>query len=781
MTDIENTDGRVDNIPVKNEQNEEDKIIDSFLNQVDEQKKTWVDNVFEEDKNLGKDSKNLKKWFENFLKYEKEETNIFYAKNELLDCENQGDVRKFIEDHQWCKVASGVVTYEMDLKKEKTKVVEREAANNEAEAANNEAEAANNEAEAANKEAEAANKEAITTNKGAEVQATGEKIRDLNNKEISLNNDINSREQSAVNLNDIEQQRQANVNEQWKQLGMLYENLKLKHNTLEKDVQHIYEGVKSTLEKEGVLNQIKKKWGDEESINNYILIRATLQVAKNNSEYWEQEIWLIQQAVKNFENSCNIPDTSLDSFSKENIKNTREELFNKEVWNESLIKIRDDNTGNRDYSEVFHEMGDEELIQNYWKFLEWISKDFSIKYQTDPKFKELTDKAIKVKDSPDATNQDKQLWMLYSNMIRELKDKKMWVEEKTKDLIEEMCLITQVNWMAKCIWQENRKDFNKANDIKIDENGVMTLKVWDISMRQNTKEEWSRLQISSKIVKTDSSDTENLENPENKSQIEIWGEWKFKNSPFRLPGQESIFKMVTDTVQSNSSLENFDNIDAYIDDIQANIVSRMEDVYKDADQAHDYMREQAKKLELEKGVREFLENFTDGKWEFSWIIDESKKELYDFVNTMMFNIENSTETERDTFIEIIKRINEMAKLGKDKSNDSGLTNHSNKFAQYLTGEILSNTRKFLKGDMVEENKPFAFKLFENYKKENDDRKVGSELRMLDFEQMKRDLDIVEAQVAENKSPETKKDEQELAAIEDIFNYEGDGYPPEYTA
>jgi hypothetical protein len=36
-------------------------------------------------------------------------------------------------------------------------------------------------------------------------------------------------------------------------------------------------------------------------------------------------------------------------------------------------------------------------------------------------------------------------------MIKELNSKKIDVEEKTKDMMEEMCLITQINAMAKCI------------------------------------------------------------------------------------------------------------------------------------------------------------------------------------------------------------------------------------------------------------------------------------------------------------------------------------------
>ncbi|MBR7036610.1 hypothetical protein IKI14_01735 [bacterium] len=78
-----------------------------------------------------------------------------------------------------------------------------------------------------------------------------------------------------------------------------------------------------------------------------------------------------------------------------------------------------------------------------------------------------------------------------------------------------------------------------------------------------------------------------------------------------------------------------------------------------------------------------------------------KNEAYDFLNTMMFNIENSTETERGRFLDIMQRINRMAELGRNNSNDSELTNHSDQFAQYLTGKSLSNTRDILNGKTVD--------------------------------------------------------------------------------
>ena len=104
----------------ENEQSEEDKILDSFLNQVDEQRKDWMNNVFA-------NNEKLKKWFKDFLKYAKE-TDIIDAVDELSNCESQEDVQKFIEDHQWYKIPSSGITDNMKIKKNTTEVAEWTAA-----------------------------------------------------------------------------------------------------------------------------------------------------------------------------------------------------------------------------------------------------------------------------------------------------------------------------------------------------------------------------------------------------------------------------------------------------------------------------------------------------------------------------------------------------------------------------------------------------------------------------------------------------------------------------
>ena len=483
--------------------------------------------------------------------------------------------------------------------------------------------------------------------------------------------------------------------------------------------------------------------------------------------------------LKNIDNECKIADTRLSSFSKENIWQTRTELFNDDIWNQSLIEARNNNKENRDYSEVFHEISEEDLIRNYWKLLEWISKDFLNKYQTDSNFKILTDNARKVKNNPDATNQDKQLWTLYDNMIKELNSKKIDVEEKTKDMMEEMCLITQINAMAKCIWQESFS-LNKANEIKYDETWAMVLDGhidWvNFSVRHNFDEDWSYLQTSSKLVKAENT---NANNPENKSLIKIGGEWRFENSPFKLPGKESIFGMVSDVVASTEfSGENFDSVDDYIDNMQEWIVWKMDDVFdKDAEAANDYMKWQIKREEAIQETDKFIRNFED--WlEFTWIVNSSNKKLYDFLNIMNFNIKNIKNPEKseemNKLIEVMRRINKIAELGKSNSKASELNNHADNFGKYLTGDSLLNTRKILKNENVDDKTPSAFDLFKNYKKENDSRNIG-ELYMLDFQQIDRTLNVVEttsAIVADAKKSGSEAD--------DLLKNASSLWPPDST-
>jgi hypothetical protein len=103
-----------------------------------------------------------------------------------------------------------------------------------------------------------------------------------------------------------------------------------------KEAEKIKKGLPEETKK-----QLEEKGYDENFINDYILLRVTLNEVKNDSSFDKNvvaqfeskvnELGTLDIILKNIDNSCNIPDTSLDSFSSENISQTRTELFHPEI------------------------------------------------------------------------------------------------------------------------------------------------------------------------------------------------------------------------------------------------------------------------------------------------------------------------------------------------------------------------------------------------------------------------------------------------------------------
>ena len=178
--------------------------------------------------------------------------------------------------------------------------------------------------------------------------------------------------------------------------------------------------------------------------------------------------------------ACNIPDTSLSSFSTENITHTRKELFDPVIWNESLKTARDNNMDSHKeaYAEIFPEMWTDEVIAKYGKFLEWDLKAFWQQYESNRdviKNKIAEIRIIMMNQQIFNENwenyisdEEKILWNNYKKMLSVTNEIRKETEEQTKNLMEEMCIISQIKWMYMCIWQEEWKDFNlnKANEIE---------------------------------------------------------------------------------------------------------------------------------------------------------------------------------------------------------------------------------------------------------------------------------------------------------------------------
>jgi len=175
-----------------------------------------------------------------------------------------------------------------------------------------------------------------------------------------------------------------------------------------------YQNMKSQLENSWVINQLRKSNHDDEFIKNYVLIHATLHELKTNPTNYEQsDISYFDKVVKNLNNACKIPDTNFDSFSGENISQTRTELFNSDIWNESLIKAKESNRSSHDYSEVFQEMWFEEVLAKYGRFLQWDLKEFYNQYQNNP---EIRDKINWMRNNRNPKDEDIKLYNKYNEM-----------------------------------------------------------------------------------------------------------------------------------------------------------------------------------------------------------------------------------------------------------------------------------------------------------------------------------------------------------------------------
>ncbi len=431
-----------------------------------------------------------------------------------------------------------------------------------------------------------------------------------------------------------------------------YQSLDLKTNKSSEKFQT----VKKQLENNWTLNQLRQNH-DEQFINDYILVQTTLQELKSNPTSYEQnDISYFDKLVKHLNNACNVPDTNLNSFSTENIAQTRTELFDGEIWNKSLIKVKQSNTESHNYSEVFSNMRDNEIFEKYGKFLEWDLKKCWDKYENNYYwfFNEFS-LLNKQKSQGQTLTEEEEMILSLPWMIEWIKKE---MDNNTKNMMEELCIISQIKWMYMCMWEWENFSLNKANEIKAEEidnkNLILTLNGhidWvDFAIRQNVKDPNGRLQIYQKLAR-------------DKDTFVVGWENKFVDSNFILPSQDEIFESIKETVTSGESLANSNNPEDYIKNLQENIMWKIEDKYENTKYVHHYMQEQVKWEKIVDSTLWFIGKISPSTvndeilmWNIS---QERNSDLYDFMKILKFNIDNSTDVEKDKLNKCIEKILEI--------------------------------------------------------------------------------------------------------------------------
>ena len=407
--------------------------------------------------------------------------------------------------------------------------------------------------------------------------------------------------------------------------------------------------------------QLEEKGYDESFINDYILLRVTLNEVKGDSSFDRNQVEQFEKRVnelstldiilKNIDNSCNIPDTNLSSFSSENISQTRTELFNKDIWNKSLIKARDNNKNHHDYSEMFPEMWEDDMFIKYGQFLEWNLKNYWNQYKDDylgfmNHLNDLREQASKWK----VLNQEEKNFLSLPWIIKWIKEK---MDNDTKNMVEELCIISQIKWMYMCMWEWADFDLNKANEIQ-NEDWILTLNGhidWvDFAIRQDTNNPEARLQTYQKLAR------------DGDTFIVGWKD-KFVDSNFILPSQNEIFNSITETLKDDQSLTSFDNQSAYFKNLQSNIMWNIEKKYENTKYVNHYMQNQVKWEKIVKDtlglINKTIPNIANDKTLMNGINKASNKDLFDFMTILKFNIDNSTDYEKEKLNESIKKILEI--------------------------------------------------------------------------------------------------------------------------
>ena len=622
----------------------------------------------------------LRKLFEELL-WSLSLKNINVLKNNLINCKTENEIKSIIIENipWWYKIwdnAENFYAIHKDIFVE-----------NETKAEENETKAEENETKAE-----------ITSNKEIVEQA--------------INKALEARLQLVAKYPELEQQTQ-----KWTQL---YENIKYK------------------LENNWTLSQLRKSNYDDKFINNYILIQATLLELKSNPDiYWKDEISRFDKIVKNLDNSCNIPDTNLSSFSDKSISQTRQEIFNSEIWNKNLIETKNKNRKSHEseYENIFTEMKDDEIIINYWKFLE-------------NNLNNLWKRFIENKD--DLASDEYSLLLSYSKKVKNA------VEEKTKDFIEEMSILSQIKWMYMCLWPDFWEKFqlNKSNEIRND-NWVLTID-WNIdwiqfSLRQDTKNPRNRLQTYSNLTKKDNS-------------FLLW--WNYEDSPFILPTQSEVFRIAAETIQSDSILGESSNPKEYLQLLQTTISNKMDSVYEDTKFTHHYLKDKIMWEKISNKTIWLIQQLK--KSELSWPINDKNKKLFDFVNFIDFNIKNSTIQEKEKMDQCLYKIQEIIKLHRDNSQILENMRYPAIIKDYLINKDISdNTEKLLNGNLI--SWETIFDLFQKYKNPSDQRSDWV-LWMINFDDLYRDLFIFEQNpslTASNREAEKDRKNADLVLEQEL--------------
>jgi len=211
------------------------------------------------------------------------------------------------------------------------------------------------------------------------------------------------------------------------------------------------------LEASGTIQTLQAKGLSAENINKFISFKATQEAIKADPSIQNTESFLL--SFKKLENELDLPDSTREDFSSKNIEHTSQEIFNPEIGNQNLIDTVSEQkkTHAEDFEKLFDEPKDIGTLNDmYGKFLPESQKTY----------KTIQDK----QEKKTKLSQDDQEFL--STFKAELDAKKTEFESKTTESMEQSTILGPIMGLANYMDMGigNTFEFNKSNDIKIDNN-----------------------------------------------------------------------------------------------------------------------------------------------------------------------------------------------------------------------------------------------------------------------------------------------------------------------
>jgi hypothetical protein len=284
--------------------------------------------------------------------------------------------------------------------------------------------------------------------------SNNQNIQEIDTKKIEQKQVVNTEEQKTIEMTESLKQRFQEVE--------ATQNTLIKNNSgLSTKIDEISKKLKTDEKTIKTIKGLEAKGLSAENIDKFISFKATQEAIKADPSIQNTESFLL--SFKKLENELNIPDSSREDFSSQEIIKTSTQLFNPEIGNQNLIDTVSEQKKIHagDFEKLFDEPKDIDALNDvYGKFLPESQKTYKI----------IQDK----QENKTKLSQEDEAFL--KTFKTDLEIKKTEFESKTTESMEQSTILGPIMGLANYMDMGigNTFEFNKSNDIQI-ENGTLSI------------------------------------------------------------------------------------------------------------------------------------------------------------------------------------------------------------------------------------------------------------------------------------------------------------------